>query len=333
MSLLSSCSAGRWPATLFASSLTHVQPVVKIGLIAPFEGLYRESGYTALDALRQAIASCAPPDMAVIPLALDSSADPAQAQRAAQKMLVDPTVAAVIGPLNLDAIPAIADVMTSQVIWIAPAAVNPAGNGFANPPDTAWLTTLVTEISQREAGRRIVVVGLPPALAWQASSPATIPATVRIDEPAAALADVTSGDAIVWLGSGDGGAAWMRALHAQQPDVATSVTFWLANQMEAMVFAQHLPQNVWAALSNGTAESQEESGTLRSLIWSDAAYNQWSQQFALGTPSAYLVYRAGCAALAQLGQSTSVPSAGAQREMASWHLLEQPIVRPKATPN
>ena len=38
---------------ILATGCTPVRPVVKIGLIAPFEGLYRDSGYGALAAMRQ----------------------------------------------------------------------------------------------------------------------------------------------------------------------------------------------------------------------------------------------------------------------------------------
>ncbi len=76
--------------------------MVKIGLIAPFEGLYRESGYEALAAMRSAIADSPLPSQVridILPLALDDSADPQRSGRAAAKMLADPAVAAVVGPL------------------------------------------------------------------------------------------------------------------------------------------------------------------------------------------------------------------------------------------
>src|SRR5262245_10088378 len=57
-----------------------IRPIVKIGLIAPFEGLYRQSGYVALDAMRQAMIDCTPPGVDVLPLALDDNGDPRQAQ-------------------------------------------------------------------------------------------------------------------------------------------------------------------------------------------------------------------------------------------------------------
>ncbi len=76
-------------ATLFLAgcnggTYTNTRPVVKIGLIAPFEGLYRESGYEALAAMRSAIADSPLPSQVridILPLALDDSADPFPGQR------------------------------------------------------------------------------------------------------------------------------------------------------------------------------------------------------------------------------------------------------------
>ena len=51
------------------AACTDVQPVVKIGLVAPFEGLYRRTGYDALAAMRAAIADQPAPGVNVLPLA------------------------------------------------------------------------------------------------------------------------------------------------------------------------------------------------------------------------------------------------------------------------
>ncbi|MFZ1771520.1 MAG: ABC transporter substrate-binding protein, partial [Caldilinea sp.] len=85
---------------LVLAACTDVRPLVKIGLIAPFEGLYRRTGYEALAAMRQALADAPTGPVAIIPLALDDSADPTRTVRAAEKLLVDPQVQAVVGPLS-----------------------------------------------------------------------------------------------------------------------------------------------------------------------------------------------------------------------------------------
>src|SRR3954452_18921273 len=107
---------------LILCGCTSVRPIVKIGLIAPFEGFYRQSGYDALDAMRQAMAACTPAGVDVLPLALDDSGDPVQSKRAAQKLLVDPTVRAIVGPILLDEIPVVATVITpaTGIPWYIP---------------------------------------------------------------------------------------------------------------------------------------------------------------------------------------------------------------------
>ena len=73
---------------LLLAGCTDVRPVAKIGLIAPFEGLHRRSGYAALAAMRQAIVETPAGATGIIPLALDDAGDgdqvaPAQSAAAA----------------------------------------------------------------------------------------------------------------------------------------------------------------------------------------------------------------------------------------------------------
>jgi len=77
------------------SSCISTRPVAKIGLLAPFEGVYRQEGYDALTAMRAALAEQIVPGVDVLPLALDSSRD---VERSAQKILADPSVVAIVGP-------------------------------------------------------------------------------------------------------------------------------------------------------------------------------------------------------------------------------------------
>jgi hypothetical protein len=72
---------------LLLAGCTDVRPVAKIGLIAPFEGLQRRTGYAALESMRQAIVETPASAIGVIPLALDDSADPLGHSRAAEKLL------------------------------------------------------------------------------------------------------------------------------------------------------------------------------------------------------------------------------------------------------
>lgn len=84
---------------LTACSVT--QPVVKIGLVAPFEGRYREVGYDAIYAVRLAVrernAAGGLNGYRVEVVSLDDSSDPAAAADQARKLALDPAVLGVIG--------------------------------------------------------------------------------------------------------------------------------------------------------------------------------------------------------------------------------------------
>ncbi|MBN1121475.1 MAG: ABC transporter substrate-binding protein [Anaerolineae bacterium] len=75
--------------------------IVKIGLVAPFEGRYREIGYDVIPAARLAIreyaAESAGSGLAVELVAYDDGGDPDKAIEQAKKLALDPDVVAVIG--------------------------------------------------------------------------------------------------------------------------------------------------------------------------------------------------------------------------------------------
>jgi ABC-type branched-subunit amino acid transport system substrate-binding protein len=91
--LLSACSAS-------------TQPVVKIGLVAPFEGRYRPIGYEAIYAARLAIreinAQGGINGQRVELVALDDRGEPEKAIEAARQLVIDPQVVAVVGHLRPD---------------------------------------------------------------------------------------------------------------------------------------------------------------------------------------------------------------------------------------
>ncbi|MEK7277175.1 MAG: ABC transporter substrate-binding protein, partial [Chloroflexota bacterium] len=76
-------------------------PTVKIGLIAPFEGRYREIGeeviYSVRLAVREANANGGLGGYSVELMAFDDGGDPAQAEEQARKLAADPQVVGVIG--------------------------------------------------------------------------------------------------------------------------------------------------------------------------------------------------------------------------------------------
>jgi len=92
--LLASCT---FPGT--------IQPTVKIGLVAPFEGRYRYIGYDVIYAVRLALreaneADCGVGGYNVELVAYDDGGDPVQAAEQARKLAIDPAVIAAIGHLR-----------------------------------------------------------------------------------------------------------------------------------------------------------------------------------------------------------------------------------------
>ncbi len=220
---------------LLPAACTSVRPVDKVGLIAPFEGLYREDGYAALDAVRRAIADCAPPGRAVVPLALDDSADPDRSVRALQKLLLDPAVTVVLGPWTPQAVRAAAP-LTAGHAWLTP---YPALQATPLPIDTTTLTMLLDAITARLAPSRILMVA--PGLSL---SPGATDGSDRVRffvDPTQAAEEVTGNDAILWLGDAAQGATWYAALRAR-----TNAPFVLGTPIGAEIFARHAPHSTSA---------------------------------------------------------------------------------------
>ena len=78
-----------------------VDPVIKIGLVAPFEGQHRAVGYDAIYSARLAVREINEAGgisgHRVALVALDDSGDPELAQQTAQSLVIDPAVVAVLG--------------------------------------------------------------------------------------------------------------------------------------------------------------------------------------------------------------------------------------------
>jgi ABC-type branched-subunit amino acid transport system substrate-binding protein len=94
-------------AVLLLSACTaSTQPVVKIGLVAPFEGRYRQIGYEAIYAARLAIREINSrggiDGHRVELVALDDRGEPERAMTAARQLVLDPQIVAVVGHLQPD---------------------------------------------------------------------------------------------------------------------------------------------------------------------------------------------------------------------------------------
>jgi len=91
-------------ALLAAACSGSTQPIVKLGLIAPFEELYRDDGYAALHAVKLAIGErntaggVAGHQVALV--ALNDNGRPDEASTQAAMLGVDRDVLGVVGPLD-----------------------------------------------------------------------------------------------------------------------------------------------------------------------------------------------------------------------------------------
>lgn len=271
---------------LLLPSCTSVRPIVKIGLLAPFEGVHRQSGYAALTAMRQAIADFAPVDVAMMPVALDDAAASDQTERAARKLLQDRSLQALIGPYSPPLLQQLQPLLIDAgVPWLMPLAIDPM-LGFVQPDlagGWAWpLLTAAVEQAAQEGRQRLVLagwtLGWPPLTDDQARTAFALPLLIS-DQ----ITDIQPEDAVFWLGSPEAGASYLTMLRAHDP----TIPFLLGPQADSPIFTE-LTQN---------------TGRVFLLIWVDDGYIQWSARYAGQSPTAYLTYRATEQAIAEiLGQ-------------------------------
>jgi branched-chain amino acid transport system substrate-binding protein len=264
--------------------------VVKIGLIAPFEGLYRRTGYAALNAMRAAIAEAPYGGMDVLPLALDDFNHPVRAQRAAQMLRIDASVQAVVGPLALTTQASVLGVLEeTSLLWLTPLVIDPAG-GFADPRTPAnWATSLVAvvaEAARDQGSKRLLLAGWPPL---PGMPPAPWPEGMGLpvapgDDPNAVLPT----DSVLHLGNPDQAATYLNVLRTLQP----AVPYYLGPQGEDPVFA----------------ERAQIGGPVFWVTWVDTAYDAWAAQYQPATPASYRTYRATQQALVQLYQAVPYPA-------------------------
>lgn len=124
----------------------------RIGLVAPFEGLYRQTGYAALGSLRQQVNTLngrlAGSGVQFQVWAVDDGNDPQLAARRAQELVADPLVLAVVGHYTPEtgaaAAPTYAD---AGLVLVSPVAIAGTDSGqattlSASPPPQALLQAL-----------------------------------------------------------------------------------------------------------------------------------------------------------------------------------------------
>ena len=265
--------------SLFLISCSSLRPVVKIGLLAPFEGLHRESGYEALAAMRAALADYPLDEFEALPLALDTSADPAQARRAAAKLLRDDAVAAVVGPLQARQVFAVAEIIAAaDVDWRPPTA--PATTEAARAFVRAFILTM--------QGQNIAVAGLdsgwPQFSEEEMSSASGKTVTIVEGESAAAAAD-----GVLWLGSAPEGAAFLGRLRLH----SLTVPFWTTAIAGDPVFHALLSERL-----DGTAPGPIYCVVALGEIGEH--FNEWAAGHPDAAPTAFAVYDATRRTLQQI---------------------------------
>lgn len=280
---------------ILTTACAPIRPIYKIGLLAPFEGLSRRNGYEALAAMHAAIGDAAPQGIDLLPLALDDSADPV---RAAQKMLADPTLKAVVGPLTIEGVEATRALFgNTDLPRFAPFAVAPAG-GFADPTQNSdWVTGLIQTIArtvQKDGKTQLFLAGWIDGLPDYSEQEWTelinidiklLSSFERIDgkilnQELLRENFFTRSSAIVWLGSAEQGARFASELWKINPEI----TIWTGAQGGDPIFGERL----------------EERGALYWATWSNPGYEQWAATHQPASPATYLVYLATRAAIVSI---------------------------------
>lgn len=266
---------------LLLSACTSTRPVVKIGLLAPFEGLYRQSGYEALAAMRAALADHQPPNVEVLPLALDTSADPEQARRAAAKLLRDDSVVAVIGPLQSPQVAAAAELIAaSRVDWHLPLAPRTPHE------EQALFAAILTQID----GLHILQAG--PDTRWPDQS------ADGVSTFAAKGNSASSVDGVLWQGDARTGAAFLTRLRTYNPTVPFWTTGIGGDPVFSLLLSEYLGEETlgpvyWGIVLDGSVSEDQLS--------------EWTANRQPSSPTAFAVYLATQNALEQIA-GTARPS-------------------------
>lgn len=141
-------------AVLALPGCASVDPVVKVGLVAPFEGRDRAVGYDAVYAARLAVreinAAGGVGGHRVALVALDDRGDPELAAGAAASLVVDPAVVAVVGHFRPDTTDEAAQLYASANLPLLAAGVSPLapGDPASLPPDFVAAYEAVTPFDE-----------------------------------------------------------------------------------------------------------------------------------------------------------------------------------------
>ncbi len=196
------------------------RPVIKIGLVAPFEELYREDGYAALYAVKLAIAERNAQGgiggHAIALVALNDNGRPEEAAMQASKLGLDRDVVGVIGPLQeATAVGAAAELAAQDLPWVAPVPLEgnvTGGWGLSASPFAVGGAAVAELVRLGAADRAVVFSDQPGALAGAQTAADRLGVSLQVLPLAAGPADVPGGSGVAWLGDAERGAALLCAL-------------------------------------------------------------------------------------------------------------------------
>lgn len=200
---------------MLAACQGSTRPVVKVGLIAPFEELYRADGYAALYAVRLAVAQRnAAGGIAGRPVALVAVNDNGRADEAAwqaRKLALDQDVVGVVGPLQLATTRAAGQELARWgVPWIAPlsleAAERPGGFALSAPPEIVGQQAISGFARHALAGPIAIVSDQPSAVAGALAQAEALGIPAIPLAPRDFTSDQATSGGALWLGNTEGGA-------------------------------------------------------------------------------------------------------------------------------
>ena len=224
--------------------------------------------------MRSALADHQPHNVEVLPLALDTAADPEQASRAAAKLLRDDSVVAVIGPLQSPQVAAAAELIAaSGVDWHLPLA--------PRTPDKeqALFAAILSQID----GLHILQAG--PDTRWPDLS------SDGNSTVAASGNSASQFDGVFWRGDARAGAAFLTRLRTYDPTVPFWTTGIGGDPVFSLLLSEYLGEETlgpvfWGIVLDGTVSEDQLS--------------EWKASRQPSSPTAFAVYLATKHALEQI---------------------------------
>lgn len=207
-------------ALLVSGCYGSTRPVVKIGLIAPFEELYRGDGYEVLNAVKLAVnqrnAAGGVAGRAVALVALNDNGRPAEARQQAAKLAVDADLLGVIGPVKAGSAAAGPALTARGLPWIALTELThdelAGGFGLALSPETLAAAALARLLAQPGSESLVLLTDWPEA---QAAAAATGVAVRSLPLASAGQLAPAAGQGVAWLGDSQAGARLAATLGPQ----------------------------------------------------------------------------------------------------------------------